>query len=307
MSKSDRCSGVYAAALTPLNENGEVQPEGIHLLLDHLRGLGCHGVLLSGTTGEGPSFSFDKRMILVQEALEWRESTPDFPILVGTGTPSLDETIRLTKTVFDVGVDGVVVLPPFYFRKVSDDGLFAWYSKVIEKAVPTGGAFFGYHIPGVTGISLSLDLLARLKDAFADRFAGIKDSSASAETAAELGKRFGSELSVFNGTDPLFSLALENHAAGCITALANLRGRDLRLVWDGYQLGNPDQAAQQRLAAVRAITDRYAPAAPLLKYLVSQAYGLPYWMVLPPLNQLSVARQLAVLAELNALPFVWRA
>ncbi len=300
-------SGVYAAALTPLDENGQIHLEGVPQLLELLNARGCHGALLSGTTGEAPSFSFEARLSLVKAALSWRAARPKFNLMVGTGTPCLEDTIRLTKAVFDLGIDGVVVLPPYYFRKVTDDGLFTWYSQVMQRAVPDGAAFFGYHIPGVTGIPLSLDLLARLKDAFPDKFIGIKDSSASAQQAQDLGARFGRDLVVFNGTDPLFTLALEHKAAGCITALANLRAADLRKVWDAYKLGIPDQVAQKRLADVRAITDRYSPAAPLLKYLVSQAFHLPRWSVQPPLSSLSSELEQAVLAELDALPFDWRA
>jgi 4-hydroxy-tetrahydrodipicolinate synthase len=112
--------------------------------------------------------------------------------------------------------------------------LFAWFSQVIRRAVPTDGALLGYHIPSLSGVPLSLDLLANLKDAFPRQFAGLKDSSVDAEHARALGQRFGTDLLVFSGTDSLFSLALEQGAAGCITALANLRSPDLRKVWDAF-------------------------------------------------------------------------
>jgi len=110
---------------------------------------------LMGTTGEGPSFSADERLALLRAGLAVRQEHPDFRLLLGTGTPSLEETVQLTRAAFDLGVDGVVVLPPYYFRKVSDDGLFAWFSQVIQRAVPTNAALLGYHIPSLSGVPLS--------------------------------------------------------------------------------------------------------------------------------------------------------
>ena len=97
-----------------------------------------------------------------------------YKLLAGTGTPSLSETIALTHSAFDLGCEGVVVLPPYYYRKASDDGLFLYFSEIIHKAVPADGYLLGYHIPGTAGIGFSTDLLARLKEAFPDQFAGYK-------------------------------------------------------------------------------------------------------------------------------------
>ena len=108
----------------------------------------------------------------------------------------------------------------------------------------------GYHIPPVTGIGFSLELLARLREAYPDRFAGIKDSSGDAEYTRQLGERFGSDLFVLNGNDRLFSTALENHASGCITALANVRSPDLRAVWDAFERGD---SAEQASAQARTV------------------------------------------------------
>jgi 4-hydroxy-tetrahydrodipicolinate synthase len=197
-------------------------------------------------------------------------------------------------------VEGVVVLPPYYFRKVSDDGLFAWFSQVIKRAVPVDGVLLGYHIPSMTGVPLSLDLLARLKDAFPDQFAGLKDSSADADHARLLGQRFGSDLMVFSGTDSLFSLALEQGASGCITALANLRSPDLRKVWEAFQAGGADPAAQRRLDVAREVMGRYPPNPPLYKALLARLHPFAHWPVRPPLLSMDVGRAEQALAEAQA-------
>jgi 4-hydroxy-tetrahydrodipicolinate synthase len=282
-----RLVGVYAAAVTPLKSDYTLDPEGLPTLLNFLAKRSCHGALLLGTTGEGPSFAPDERIAVMRIATQVRQSHPDFHLLAGTGTPSLTETLALTKTAFDLGMDGVVVLPPYYYRKVTDDGLFDWFAQVLRQAVPEGGALFGYHIPPVTGVPFSLDLLSRLKNAFPTRFAGIKDSSSDAVLARQLGERFGRDLMVLTGNDRLFSLALESAASGCITAMANVISPLLRGVWDAYQNGQAASSIQQQLNSVRDVMERYPPAPPLLKALLARKYGLPAWAVRPPLVPVS--------------------
>ena len=296
MAKSPLC-GVFAAAVTPLNPDYSPALSDLPPLLDFLARRGCHGALILGTTGEGPSFSPAERRLIWQAAMKVREAHPDFRLLAGSGTPSLEETIELTRTAFDLGMDGVVVLPPYYFRKAGEEGLFAWFSQVLKRAVPSQGAFFGYHIPSVSGVPLSLDLLARLKEAFPFRFAGIKDSSADAQHAIQLGERFGEDLVVFNGNDPLFSLALQNHASGCITALANLASPKLRKVWEAHQRGETDEPAQADLKVARSLMDRYPPASPLLKALLAWQFRFPRWTVKPPLTPLPAEVEEKVLVE----------
>lgn len=280
-------AGVYAAVITPLSPDDTIDLSAVTPLLDRLAGRGCHGALILGTTGEGPSFGPEERIALCKASLRVRQTRPDFKLLAGTGTPSLDETVRLTKAAFDLGFDGVVTLPPYYFRKASDDGLFAWFGEVIKRAVPAGGVFLGYHIPPVSGVALSFELLARLKDAFPDQFAGLKDSSADADHAQALGRRFGNDLLIYSGTDSLFQSALVAGASGCITAPANLFSPDLRRLWDAHLRGAQDSAANDRLQIVRAIFDRYPPAPSLIKGLLNRAEGFAYWAVRPPLMHMA--------------------
>jgi 4-hydroxy-tetrahydrodipicolinate synthase len=275
--------GVYAAALTPLKPDFSPDPAGVVPYLSFLAARGCHGALLLGTTGEGPSFAPVEREIIWRAALEIRSSFPDFRLLAGSGTPSLQETIELTRLAFELGYDGVVVLPPYYFRKASDEGLFAWFSELIRKAVPSDGYLLGYHFPGVAGIGFSMELLARLKEAFPTQFAGIKDSSHDPALASELGQKFGKDLAIFSGTDSYFSMALQNEAAGCITAPANLISTGLRQVWDTFQRGDDPSAPQSQLTAQRQVLEKYPPFPPLLKALAARLHNFPRWPVRPPL------------------------
>ena len=276
-------AGVYAASVTPLKADFSPDLEAFPSLLDFLARRGCHGFLLLGTTGEGPSFSPEERLGIMRSGLEVRAVHGALRLLAGTGTPSLTETVSLTRQAFDLGYDGVVVLPPYYFRKATEDGLFAYFSELIRRAVPADGALLYYHFPGLSGIQVSLDWLARLRDAFPGQFAGIKDSSGNADSILGLGKRFGREFLTMVGTEKLFQLGLENNISGCITAPANLLSPDLRREWDALQQGGELTAIQARLSTQRAVLEKYMPFPPILKALLARKYGFPRWPVRPPL------------------------
>ena len=294
-------AGVYAAAVTPLKLDSSLDLESVPVLLRFLASRGCHGALLFGTTGEGPSFSSSEREALMRSARAYRQQLRGFRLLAGTGTPSLSESISLTKLAFDLGYDGVVVLPPYYFRKATDDGLFNWFSELINKAVPKDKYLLGYHIPNTAGIGFSIELLSRLKDAFPVQFAGIKDSSGDREFAHAVGQKFGEDLLVLNGTDTHLQFAMQNHASGCITAPANLISPDLREVWDVMQAGNDASEAQARVTAQRQLLEKYLPFPPILKALLNRLYEFPRWTVMPPLIEMDEHSVESALQELDII------
>lgn len=292
-------SGIYAAALTPIKPDFSIDLDAVVPFLHFLAARDCHGVLLFGTTGEGPSLSSRERESVLRIARDVRLTYPEFRILAGTGTPSLDETINLTRMAFELGCEGVVVLPPYYFRKVSDEGLFDWFDQVIQHSVPAGGYLLGYHIPGQTGVPLSLDLLARLKQAHPEKFAGIKDSSGDPEYAVALGGRFGPDLLVLSGNDGLLLHALEYNAGGAITAMANLYSPLLRQVWDIFIQNGDAIEAQELLHIRRRVLDRYQPFPPILKAMLARLHGFERWSVRPPLLPVSSRIEETCLQELR--------
>lgn len=295
-------AGVYAAAVTPLiptDDGGStLDLQSVPALLHFLASRGCHGAALFGTTGEGPSFSPAEREALMRTAIAARDSLNGFRLIAGTGTPSLSETIELTKLAFDLGCDAALIVPPYYFRKAADGGLFNWFSEVIRKAVPVDKFLIGYHIPPLIGVGFSIPLLKRLKDAFPNQFAGIKDSSHDADFARSVGDTFGADLLVLNGTDSFLQMAMEHHAAGCITAPANLISPDLREVWDLIQAGKDPNQAQARVTEKRHILEKYLPFPPALKALMHRLHGLPRWAVRPPLENLTEEKIESALDEL---------
>lgn len=278
-------AGIYAAAVTPLKADASsIDFESVPAFLHFLASRGCHGALFFGTTGEGPSFSPKEREALLRSVRVIRNQVRDFKLLAGTGTPSLSETIELTRLAFELNYDGVVVLPPYYFRKVTDDGLFNWFSELITKAVPEGKYLLGYHIPPMTGLGFSLELLERLKAKYPTRFAGIKDSSHDEAFASALGQHFGKDLLILNGTDSYLHHALKYNAQGAITAPANLISNNLREIWDRFQASKDPSEVQAKVVEQRHFLEQYSPIAPILKGLLHKVHGLPHWAVRPPLE-----------------------
>ena len=300
MTSQHPLAGVYAAAVTPLRDS-TLDLDSVPPLLSFLASRGCHGAVLFGTTGEGPSFSPAEREALMRCAREARAAIPGFRLIAGTGTPSLSETIDVTKLAFELGFDGVLVVPPYYFRSATDNGLFLWFRELIQKAVPSDGFLLGYHFPRVAGIGFSLELLGRLKDSFPTQFAGIKDSSHDADLARNLGERFSTDLAVFTGTDSYLELAMQNKAAGCITAPANILSPDLRQVWEAIHAGIDSAGAQRRVKEQRDILDKYPPFPPTLKALLHRRHGLPRWSVRAPLESLPGELEEQVVQDFESL------
>ena len=294
-------SGVYAAAVTPIKSTGAIDLAGLPTLLAFLAQRGCHGALILGTTGEGPSFSPDERSAIWKAAAEWRaKEAPRFQLLAGTGTPSLSETLALTKTAFDLGYEGVCVLPPFFFRDATEDGLFDWVSQVIDKSVPQGRWFLGYHIPAVSGVALSLNLLQRLNSAFPTRFGGLKDSSGSLDSAQAYAKGLPNR-AVLVGSDKLVGSGLAVGAAGCITAGANLWSSQLRGIFDAHKRGTPVASLQGEVSVLREKMDA-APSRPAyIKAMLHAHHGFPLWSVRAPLRNLTEEQTRVAIGSLEVL------
>jgi 4-hydroxy-tetrahydrodipicolinate synthase len=276
-------AGIYAASVTPMLQDGSIDLEAIPKYLEFLAERGCHGALLLGTTGEGPSFSSEERVAIWEVALAIREKQPEFRLLAATGTPSLSETIKLNKSAFQLGMDAVVVLPPFYFRNADDEGLFAWFEMVIEGSVPKGQYLLGYHIPQVSGVGLSFELLKKLNEAFPNRFAGLKDSSGDLTHTEELVKILPRK-TILVGNDRVLGPALKAGAGGGITALANLRSPLLRKIWDEHLKGNDSSKLQDELSKSRSVMDANPSTQAFLKALLHQMHDFPNWNLRPPLT-----------------------
>jgi 4-hydroxy-tetrahydrodipicolinate synthase len=295
-----RLKGVFTAAVTPLKPDLSPDLDAIPELLDFYARRGAHGALLLGTTGEGPSFSLRERELIFKAGAEIRSRHPDFILLAGTGTPSLDETIQLNKAAFDLGYQGVVTLPPFYFRSASEDGLFAWFSRVIEASVPADGQLLGYHFPRISGVPLNQALLIRLAEQFPVQFGGIKDSTGDLTHTRTAIKNLPGQ-SILVGNDRLMTAGLQAGAGGCITATANLISPNLRRIFDDFHTGKDTSKEQSVVDAARSVLDTLMPFPAALKGLLAELHGFPAWALKLPLEPFPAARIKAAAEELTAI------
>ena len=293
-------AGVFAAAVTPLTADLQLDLSALPGLLEFLGGRGCHGALLLGTTGEGPSFSVRERADIFREAARWRAaSRPDFKLLAGTGCANLADTIDLTRAAFELGVDGVVTLPAFYYKGVGPEGIAAYFERIVQEAVPAEGRLLVYHIPQVSGVGIPPQSVARLRERFPRQIVGMKDSEDNlahtlATTQAFPGFR------VFAGSDSIFADALAGGAVGCITALCNVLSPLNRAVWEAHLRGTTAPEGQAALTLARQIVKGLnGPAA--MKSALADLFGFPRWGVRPPLEPLSVEQSHRLMEELAAL------
>ncbi|MGX7708743.1 dihydrodipicolinate synthase family protein [Methylobacterium sp. Gmos1] len=287
--------GVFCAALTPLDSDLNPNYAAFTAHCRYLIEEGCTGVALLGTTGEANSFSTDERKALLEAALAGGLSPSQ--LMPGTGVAAIPETVALTRHALSVGVTTVVMLPPFYYKGVSEDGLAAAYSRIIERIGDDRLRVVLYHIPQVSGVPIPHGVIATLRARFPGIVTGIKDSSGDLAHMTTLVERFPG-FSVLAGADPLMLPLLKVGGAGAITATTNLCARDLRFVFDHH--ANPAKAdavaaAQNRVVAARERASRFAQMASL-KALTAERTGDANWHRLrPPLMALTRDERAALL------------
>ncbi len=289
-------SGVYTALATPL-VNGRVDFERLTRHIQVLVGEGLDGLLVNGTTGEGQSFDFDERAELVQAV---REAAPGLKVMTGTGCASLTDTIRCTQKAWELGSDTVLIVPPFFFRSVTINGLIEYFRRVFAEAVPAGRKALLYHIPQVSGVPVSIELLERLQDEVGERLGGVKDSSGELDNLMKLCKRFP-ELDIFSGMDDFLLDDLQAGGAGCITAESNILGVLAKKLEHAFFNGE-DAKPYHRLLNDALVFLPYASFSSAIKGLLAARYQDEGWLeVRPPLEPLSRAAQEELVSQLKRL------
>jgi 4-hydroxy-tetrahydrodipicolinate synthase len=277
-------TGVFAAASTPFNADLTIDHGRLGAHCRRLLDEGCHGIALLGTTGEANSLSVGERKAVVESVLK-SGVRPD-QLAPGVGVAAVPETIELTRHALSQGVTKVVMLPPFYYKGVSDDGLFAAYSRIIEGIGNNRLRIILYHIPPMSAVPLSRDLVKRLLAAFPGIVVGIKDSSGDLANMEAMARE-NPQLSVLAGADPLMLPLLKSGGAGCITACANLVARNLRFVFDNWRDAGKAadvESNQARIVAWRTYANAFGPQLPTVKSLLELTTGEPGWRrVRPPL------------------------
>lgn len=297
-----KITGVFSAAATPLDADGNPDLDRFSSHCRRLLEEGCHGIALLGTTGEANSFSVRERIAILESAIV--AGIRADRLLPGTGVAATSDTLELTRHALSLGVTKVVMLPPFYYKGVSDEGLFAAYSRILDAIADDRLQVILYHIPQVSGIPLSLPLIERLIAAYPEQVVGIKDSAGDFNSMQGLVEAFPG-FSVLAGADPLMLPLLKAGGAGCITATSNLVADSLRIVYD--HVHDPErladvEAAQARINAYRALSNSYVQI-PTIKAMIGLKTGEEGWQrTRPPLMPLRDADYAALAAKFAELP-----
>jgi 4-hydroxy-tetrahydrodipicolinate synthase len=293
--------GVLSPVVTPFDR--ELRPDG-ERLVKHCRWLLEQGVGLAvfGTNSEANSMSVAEKIALLDTLVA--SGIPTARMMPGTGLCAFPDTVELTRHAVQLGCAGVLMLPPFYYKGVSDEGLFRSYAEVIERVGDSRLRIYLYHIPPVAQVPISLALIERLLKTYPGTIAGIKDSSGDwANTSAMLEQFQPHGLDVFAGSEAFLLRTLRGGGMGCITAAANVNPGPIALLARSWQ--QPDADDQQAaLNAVRAIFQQF-PMIPALKAAIAQYSDDRVWAtVRPPLVELDDAQRIALAQALHAVGFV---
>ncbi len=292
----NRPRGVFAAALTPLQD--DLSPD-IGATIGHYRWLldeGCDGIVCLGTTGEANSFSLDERLALL-DAL----GATDLPskLVVGTGCCAVPDTVRLSKKAMEIGAAGVLILPPFYYKGASDEGLYAAYAETIERIGDPALKLYIYHFPKMTAIDMGLELIGRLIAAYPDNVVGLKNSSGDWGSISSMIEAFPG-FDVFAGTEEFLLPTLRLGGPGCMSATVNLLAPQSAEVYAKWQ-DDGAEALQEHLTTLRRTISRAAPI-PSMKALLARQTGTAAWTkVRPPLVAIDAAQTERLAAELAGL------
>ncbi len=296
-----RLGGVLAPLLTPFDARLAPDPER---LVRHARWLlanGCAGLAPFGTTSEANSLSVEEREQLL-EALLAGGVAPS-RLVPGTGCCALPDTVRLTRHAASRGCAGVLMLPPFYYKAVTDDGLFRSFAEVIERVGDARLRVYLYHIPPVAQVPIGAKLIERLLAAYPGTVVGMKDSSGdwgNTRVALDAFAREGFE--VFVGSERFLLENLRHGGVGCITATGNVNAAAIDRLYREWK-SDRAEALQAEVNAVRTVVER-APVIPSLKEIVAHHAADPAWRtVRPPLVGLAPAQAKALLDGLAAVGF----
>lgn len=299
---SEHLKGVWAASLTPLNDDLSVNIDG---MLDHHRWLlanGCDGIAVLGTTGEANSFSVAERRGVIDAVAS--SGIPLTSVIVGTGCCALPDTVELTRAVLESGCKHILMLPPFYYKGIGDDALYATFDAVIQAVGNAAMKIVIYDFPAMTGLTMSTELLVRLNAAYPDTVVGVKDSSGNwpaMQAVAEAIPGFGT----FAGTETYLLDALRAGGAGCISATANVTSVLCGKIYAAHLAGDgaAADAAQAEASRVRAALQQY-PLVPGLKEIMAAHSGDAHWRNMrTPITPLPAGDISALEGDISGLGF----
>lgn len=292
-------SGILPPVLTPFD--ADMAPDAARFV-GHCRWLleqGATGLAPFGTTGEGNSLSVDERLGLLEAAISG--GIDPALMMPGTGCTALSDSVRLTRGAVEAGCGGVLMLPPFFYKGVSDDALFRSFAEVIEQVGDTRLKVYLYHIPPQAQLGFSLDLIARLLKAYPGTVVGLKDSSGDWSNTKAIIDAFPG-FATFSGSEVFLLDNLRAGGVGCITASGNVNVAAIRALCEHWRDDSAD-ARQAAITKARETIQAY-PLIPALKAIVANHRDDPAWTrTRPPLLDLPAETAQALLADLRSQDF----
>jgi len=277
-------AGVNAAVLTAMRADLSIDLDRMAAHCRWLLANGCNGLAILGTTGEANSLGVSERIAVLEGLVE--RGIPAACLLPGISTPALTDTVLLARHAAGLDCPGVLALPPFFYKNPSEDGLFAWFSEVVQRTGP-GTRIFLYHFPAQSAVPFTVDLIGRLLRAYPGAIKGIKDSSGDFANTRAYVEHFAQEgFEVYCGDDGHLQQLLQIGGAGSISAASNVTSAVNAQVYAGWNSA-AGTAAQHTLSALRrAVTS--AALIPGLKALVARHTGDDAWLnIRPPHLRLS--------------------
>jgi 4-hydroxy-tetrahydrodipicolinate synthase len=286
---------VVAAVATPFLPDDRVDSSR---LLAHCRWLlseGCDGLLLFGSTGEATSLTLAEKHAIIDHLTAG--GIPAARLLVGSGCCAQEDTLELTRHAGEAGCAGVLVLPPFFFKNLSDEGLLRYYGELIERAGDERLALYLYHFPQTSQIPISLELTQALVERFPGVVRGYKDSSGDWTNTERFLAAFP-QLDIYSSTEARIADVLRLGGAGCVSATANVQPRAIRQVVEAA--GNAGQAALQQEVAACRNAFQGLPVVPAVKAALEAIHNDPAWARLrAPLVPLAPQARTALLSGIG--------
>ena len=296
-----RIEGVLSPVITPFRKDLSPDPDRF---VKHCRWLmrsGCSGLAVFGTNSEANSMSVDEKLELLEALV--KGGVPAEVLMPGTGHCALTDSVRMTKEAVRLGCGGVLMLPPFYYKSVSDEGLYRNFAEVIERVGDDRLRLYLYHIPPVANVGITLPLIDKLLSRYPGIVAGAKDSSGDwANTKAMLDQFKDRSFDVFPGSEVFLLDGLRAGGKGCITATGNVNPGAIDQVFRNWKGPDADKL-QAGITATRKIVQK-VPMIPALKAITAHFGNDPAWKtVRPPLTELSAEHEKQVITELKSAGF----
>ncbi len=271
--------GVLAPVVTPFTSALAPDQERFNRHCAWLLAHGCAGLAVFGTTSEANSLAQEERILLLEGLVA--SGVAAGRLIPGTGCCSLTETAALSAHAAALGCAGVLMLPPFYYKAVTEEGLFRYYSEVIQRVGDSRLRIFLYHIPPVSQVAVPPALVGRLLKAYPGTVVGVKDSSGDWANTEALLAYAGEGLTVFPGSEVFLLRGLRGGGAGCITASANVNPGPIHELYRRWQDPEAPQL-QAGLDRVRTILQAHGPIIPTLKAVLAHFRQDPGWRTVRP-------------------------